>query len=419
MQTDIKNLALLNPSDTMGLLAYYRDKMTYFENERLEFISEIEKLKVSQKEKHELEWENYRLKSRNEDLEKTLRELKVKCMEERTFIVQLKGERDRLTEELDKERGQLNQVLKQNRPVEQKISFKEGKKPKFHHKYIKKNDLRERADRQVKTSSKNYTVKTELECNSKPKQEGIGLISTKAMEKLIAENEALIKQVTELQDENSALEAKIKEKTVADNERYKSLLEKNQKIERINIELNKEFFKQRGESNNKQSQLSEEIELLKVKLLNLTSKLQEQEKENESETMYKIRLAENKTQSALENYKQQVKDKERSINIIRKQYEMVQQIFKEKLETLSKENSKLRSLYQKNDKAQKLMIEGAQTENINLRERLNDMEHELYYEQEVEQPIRNTQKRKGGAHTKTEDALVNLKKTIAELTKRI
>ena len=109
MINEIKDFALVDSEDTTGLLAHYRDQIALLNNERLSFIAEIEKLKVPQKEQHNLEWENYRLKNKVTDLERNLRELKVISLEERTFIIQLKTERDRLNEELAKEK--LNDLL--------------------------------------------------------------------------------------------------------------------------------------------------------------------------------------------------------------------------------------------------------------------------------------------------------------------
>ena len=451
MIESMKDTALVNPNDIAGLIGYYREKVSHFEDERNKTIIELEKLKVPQKEKHELEWENYRLKNSIEELNKTLREIKIKFFEERTLIIQLKNENSFLKEDLDKEKSKIKELLAHNNVVEEQLILKEEKKPKFHHKFIR-NPSNKEADKfkkpnptgKLKTSS--YATKSDVVINNENKQQHkasntqnpLDLFeptTNQKLEMLEEERAILLQQVKDLENENKRLEEKLQNDVDIKNKEIERLMADNQKVERINVEINKEMFKQRNEFSNKENGLNEEIELLKIKLVDMSNVLADCEQQTKNEKLYSIKLAESKSKECLDTYKRQIVEKEQSINIVRKQYDQVQKIFKERLEVLNEENKQLKNKLEKLNKVKKLHLEGADNENKYLKERIDELEQALSLERQYntinpeslpfkipkDVETKKTKRRDRRSNSKKSNQtnpIENLRKTIEEISKK-
>lgn len=445
----LKDTALIDPTDISGLLGYYREKVAYLEAERNNSIADMERLKVPQKDKHDLEWENYRLKNTVEELNKTLRELKIKFFEERTLIIQLKNQNNCLNEDLGREKHKADELLAHNTAVEEKVVLKEGKKPKFHHKFVRNPSMKDvdktsKVVGNLKTTS--YTMKSEVvithegaqQAKQQPAQMTSGVFeptTNQKISRLETEKAVLLKHVEDLKAENTRLEDKLQNDIGIKNKEIERLLTESQKVDRINIEINKELLKQRTAFSSKDDKLNKELETLKVKLVKMSSILADYERQAATEKLFSVKLAESKSKESLEAYKRQVIEKEQSINIVRKQYEEVQKIFKERLETLSEENRQLKAKLEKTQKTKKLHLEGADNENKYLKERISEVEAELELERHLvrnnggvlasvfskPEEMRKTKKRdkrSGSRKSGVSNPIENLRKTIEEISKK-
>lgn len=134
---ELKNLAIIDPSSPHNLLKFYQQKVSNLEKERIDWITELNTLKIDQKEKHDTEWKIFRLKNEKEEFERKISDLKIKFFQEQSFVINLKNEKNDLLKTLKKEQKKVKELLAHIQPVSEKIILREGKKPKFHYKFIK------------------------------------------------------------------------------------------------------------------------------------------------------------------------------------------------------------------------------------------------------------------------------------------
>ncbi len=119
MIDNIKLISALDPTTYGGLLAFYRNKVSSFENERKEWIASIENLNGNLKVNHDREWQVFRLKSENEELQRKLTDLKLKHFQDRTMIIKLENDKLTLLESLQKEQKKVSELLAHVQPVQE------------------------------------------------------------------------------------------------------------------------------------------------------------------------------------------------------------------------------------------------------------------------------------------------------------
>jgi len=112
-----------------NLLEYYRIRVENFEKERIEFLTRIESIKLSQEDYHKLEWE---LKRRNEEiveLQNLLNFQNNTINQEKQISVQLSSQiESNKIKSLD-DRNRLIQLLQLAEPIEQSINLYYSKRP--------------------------------------------------------------------------------------------------------------------------------------------------------------------------------------------------------------------------------------------------------------------------------------------------
>jgi predicted site-specific integrase-resolvase len=93
---ELYRIGLNDDSEVNPLTAYYRHRINRFEQERLETIKHIERIKVSVEEKHRAEWDIQRSKEVVAELQKSLSDARTKLYDERQITLKLKAENDSL-----------------------------------------------------------------------------------------------------------------------------------------------------------------------------------------------------------------------------------------------------------------------------------------------------------------------------------
>lgn len=395
MIEDIRSLAAVDPQNYGGLLAFYREKIRLMENERIESISQFENLKGNQKERHEMEWENFRLKNELKELQLTLSETKLNFFEEKSMLIKLQNENENLQDALNSERVKVQQFLEFFRPTEQKVILKEMEKPKVEYKFVK-NELNLENAKSKKTITATHQttsllVKKSLKIKGANGSEkafnlqnfeadgDIGSSHFKRLTQLESENEVLKQRIEAIYAEGIA-QKEILNKAISNLEgEIRLLMDKNQKLERVNLEINKQFFEQKLMFSEVENKLNEELELQKAKTLTLSLKLQEEQKGNEMNGNYAQKLIESRVNESIKTLKAQLAEKESSLSIIKEQYAQVQRIFKEKLKTMEETNKRLADKVKQAERAKTMDEEGYTIDIKNLKDKIEELKSQVIY----------------------------------------
>ena len=137
---DLYRLGQNEDSEINTLMAYYRDRINRFENERQETIQHIERIKLGAEERHRDEWEITRAKESNAELQKALSDARCKLYEERQVTLKLKTENEGLHSRTNEDNKRIQELVGIVEPVHQQIVLERDKAPSIVTKFIN-NDL--------------------------------------------------------------------------------------------------------------------------------------------------------------------------------------------------------------------------------------------------------------------------------------
>lgn len=126
---DFFKTALNEETQIDSLLTYYRQKISNFENERFEWISRFQQLKLSKEEQHRGEWDLKRAKDEIADLQRALSDARLKLFEEKQLKLKYQNENEQLNDRVFDDRKKIGELMNICKPVEQKVVFRKNKKP--------------------------------------------------------------------------------------------------------------------------------------------------------------------------------------------------------------------------------------------------------------------------------------------------
>lgn len=394
MSKDLKQLAAIDPNSFGGLTAFYREKIRLLEDEKIEWISSFEILKTEQKVKHETEWELFRLKSKLQTMEIDMSEINLKFLEQKNHIFGLQNEKENLMEQLSNEKVKVEQLLMFIQPGDRNFLMKENPKNSKTELKFTKNELN---IEQAKLKGKN--AKCEIKPNSAnrdflnrgqkqseaqhlkmgnedKKEQDYGFVNINRAHFFEGENDLFKTRIAVLENTIKTQEVSLKNKIEEYKKEVKDILEKNQKLERVNFEINKQFFEQKSFISEKENQLNEELENRNLKISNLSEKLREVSINLEMENVFSNKISEAKIGESLDFYKKMLFEKENLIKILKDQYSQVQKIYLRKIEKLEEMNAKLAEKSRFVEETRIRETEGFQIEIRNLKEKVNDLRQE-------------------------------------------
>lgn len=103
------------------MIAYYRQRINRFENERFETITHIERIKLSAEEKHREQWELQKSKENVAELQKALSDARTKLYEERQITLKFKAENESLQMRTNEDHKRISELVGIVEPVQQNI----------------------------------------------------------------------------------------------------------------------------------------------------------------------------------------------------------------------------------------------------------------------------------------------------------
>jgi hypothetical protein len=112
-----------------SLLAYNRNRVAKFEDERLEWLRRYEMLKPRPEDEHRMEWDVRELKDQIALLQKDLSDNRVKLFEERQLILKAQSENAQLKKRANLDQQVAATLVAHCNPIEQTVVYNKGQKP--------------------------------------------------------------------------------------------------------------------------------------------------------------------------------------------------------------------------------------------------------------------------------------------------
>ncbi|KRX09587.1 hypothetical protein PPERSA_08619 [Pseudocohnilembus persalinus] len=403
-------MGINDENDLNSLLAYYRDRVNDIDKERTEWLEKLEEVKHKAEQKHKQEWELQKRVDEIAELQKTITELKVSLFDERAQVLRFQKESDSLKIKQVEDRKKIQELLSLTEPVEETIVLSKDLRPNVTHKYVQ-NDLnihanKENFNKAVQKCGGNYTVtggrggKSVVKTIYLPNEQ-LNIITQKnelLKNQLEKERDHYGNQINALKEELQIREDEHKLHYNQQQEKIQDLIKNNQELEKKYMGLTKEFFALRQKCNQSEKKLHEENELLRLRNTALANKFVIQSKQQTMEYKAEKELVENKCEEYTNKFRNQIKKKEDSIQLIKNQYAQAQKIYIGKVKELEESLTKLSEKYYQLEKRRNLEGEGFKNEISLLKRKLEQQEirfmrqNEDEDEEEQQQPLTRSQR---------------------------
>ena len=151
------------------------------------------------------------------------------------------------------------------------------------------------------------------------------------------EHQVLLQHINALRDQLSRRERETEVVLQQNNSDMSSVMDKNKQLEKLNIDLNKEYFAQRIRFEQNEHKIQQENELLRLKNVSLANQLSELQQTAHTENLITRDLLEKRSNEYAQDAKRQCREKQERLVMVKDQYKKVQSVYVEKI-TLLEEN---------------------------------------------------------------------------------
>lgn len=151
-------------------------------------------------------------------------------------------------------------------------------------------------------------------------------------------------QIMKMEEDRRMREEEFRLQNLNSKDKIEDLLRKNQKLEKLNYEITKDFMQLKYESSLNEKKLYEEMESLRTQGESLAQRLNEVTNKTKAEKESKKGEYERKASEIARVMRSQVKSQEENLNIMKEQYKQIQKVYNDKVKDLE---SKLKNLTEK------------------------------------------------------------------------
>ncbi|XP_073400287.1 coiled-coil domain-containing protein 77 isoform X2 [Dendrobates tinctorius] len=405
----IERLAYLRPS--RELLEYYRRKIAEFDEEHEDLVTRLEQYKATYEEQHKLQWEMRQREEEISELQKALSDMQVYLFQEREHVLRLYSENDRLKIRELEDRKKIQQLLALVATSGGEITYFHKEPPNkvtVPQRSIQTGDPHERKERrpgrigaaakqgQIGSSRKNDPMASQ----EKPDDQTL-LLQVEALQAQLEEQTRLSKeQVEALMDDRRIRMEEAQVQHQRDQAKIKETTEKLHKTQKLLYESTRDFLqlKFEGRANEKswmaeKDQLLQELDRRQEQLVK--SRDPDRDREQEMEIL-KLSQAERAARSSRteevknlteqlaqahrlsDMYREQCVALEDELAKIREEGDVGREIFKERSDKVAKRLQLMTQRYEALEKRRNMEVEGFKTDIKLLRQRLRDVEKQLY-----------------------------------------
>jgi coiled-coil domain-containing protein 77 len=374
-------------------------------------LEKLEGLRINQEEYHRLQWELRRRNDEINELQSALSESNISINQERKQIIYMNNELDNYKCILyvnivrsKEDRRRLSQLLELAEPIEQTIKLYYDRRPEKLEKFNRSDyDSIALSKSQRPMSTKSTTdmrrnsskSKTSSKLRIPPSDEKQQIVRTvlfpnhELNNAQNEENEYLRKQLVELknfyeiqimrmEEDRRLREEEIRLHILNNKDKEDELIKKNQKLEKLNYELTKDYMQLKYDSSNNERKLYEELELIKLQNEALSVSLREITSKTVMDKEINKNDYERKTKEITNIMRNQVKANEENINIIKEQYKQIQKIYTNRVKELEDKVKALTDKYNALDNKRNYELEGYLNEINMIRRRVKSYEEYVY-----------------------------------------
>ncbi|KAK6482897.1 coiled-coil domain-containing protein 77 [Huso huso] len=399
-----ERLAYLRPS--RELLEFYRRKVSEFDGEHEDMMKVLDTYRSTYEEQHKLQWEMRQREGEIAELQKALSDMQVYLFQEREHALRLYAENDRLKiRELD-DRKKIQHLLALVGPDDGEITYFHKEPP---HKVTisqKKVQPSDQSGREVTGTTKPVTRRTvsksagRAESPASPerykKDNQTLLLQVEALQAQMEEQTKLAKEQVEslLEDRRIRMEeAQVQHQR--DQDRITTLTDKLHRTQTLLYESTKDFLQLKFEGRaNEKGWMAEKDRLLRD-LDTCQERLREGQDidhepshlalppDQESRRVYsqEVKSLEEQLKQAhhlADMYREQCVGLETELSRIREEGDVGREIFKDRSGKMAKRLQLMTQRYEALEKRRSMEVEGFKTDIKHLRQRLKDVEKQLF-----------------------------------------
>ncbi len=185
-------------------------------------------------------------------------------------------------------------------------------------------------------------------------------------------------QIMRMEEDRRLREEEIRLHVLNNKDKVEDLLKKNQKLEKLNYELTKDYMQIKYDSSNNERKLYEELELIKLQNEALSVSLKELTNKTVVDKEVNKNDYERRTKEITNIMRNQVKSHEENINIIKEQYKQIQKIYTNRVKELEDKVKSLTDKYNTLDNKRNYELEGYLNEINMIRRRVKSYEEYIY-----------------------------------------
>ncbi|MEE6478094.1 hypothetical protein FKM82_011732 [Ascaphus truei] len=402
-----ERLAFLRPS--RELLEYYRRKIAEFDEEHEDLLKRLEQYKATYEEQHKLQWEMRQREEEIAELQKALSDMQVYLFQEREHVLRLYSENDRLKIRELEDRKKVQQLLALVGTGNGEITYFHKEPPNkvtIPQRTVRASDPYERREqRTARAGGKRSSSK------SAGKEDSVGIAEQTDTQTLVLQVEALQAQLEEqtrlskeqvesLLDDRRIRMEEAQVQHQRDQDKIKTLTEKLNKTQNLLYESTRDFLQLKFEGRaNEKSWMAEKDRFLqdldRCRDQLTPSREPERERVHELE-MLRLSQAEREARTSRgeevkslseqlaqahrlsDMYREQCVALEDELGRIREEGDVGREIFKERSDKVAKRLQLMTKRYEALEKRRSMEVEGFKTDIKHLRQRLKDVEKQLF-----------------------------------------
>lgn len=393
-----ERLGQLRPS--RELLEYYRQKISEYDGEYEKLLKKLEKYKCTYEHVHKSEWEIRQREEEISELQKALSDMQVFLFQEREHVLRLYAENDRLKIKELEDRKRIQHLLSLSQPVEAETTYFFREKPtrvvvqEHRKKSVIPPSQSGRGPGGHKTSQKPDN-RMGVDCRHEDHE--TLLLTVEGLKAQLEEQTRLCKeQVDALLEDRRVRMEEYQALQDRDTERIKSLDEQLHKTQRLLYESTKDYLELKYTSRAKEREhMAERDQLLqrldKVKEdfdisggvdpvlgVSISRESTRYQRPHPGPSVKELTLQLEQTQQLADNYREQCISTEEGLARMKDESEASRGLFKERTDKLTKRLRLMNTRYEALEKRKGLEIEGYKNDIRLLRQRLKEVEKQLY-----------------------------------------
>ena len=377
-QNNSKSSRSLKTDEKQRSLDYFRLRIQGIIKERLDWLKNLEGINIENEVFHEKELELNELTDKITQIQQSLIQSNIALNKERNRIINFNNEIEKFKLKSKNDRNRIIQLLQFAEPIEnskityfdrrpeksgikkeiqinpktiyknnnRSISYKKCNSNRYKNKYFTKtyNDFT-RTNRKFPNEMKQNIVKTimfpnNLNENNDIDEEFKCLGKHKEELKTIYEN-----MILKLNEEDKLRDEEIRLQTNNMNSHLNNLTKRNNYLKKLNFNLTKNYMDLNYDIKQNNNKLNDEIELTKLQNDTMKNNLNEIIQKAKMDKIINKKEYDRRTRLVANNLRNQVKSKEETANLAKKQYSEVQKIYEDKINEVRKKYENLEKKY--------------------------------------------------------------------------